>query len=40
MFNERNNPFKLSNKEQLIEAVGIILFMATFLGSALKLLFL
>ncbi len=40
MFNEKNNPFKLSQKEELIEVVGILLFMGVFIGSALKLLFL
>ena len=40
MFNEDKNPFKLSAKEELIEIIGILLFIATFLGSALKLLFL
>jgi hypothetical protein len=40
MFNENKNPFKLTNKERLIETIGVILFIATFLGSALKLLFL
>ncbi len=40
MFNEKNNPFKMSAKEELIEMIGILLFVGTFLGSALKLLFL
>ena len=40
MIDEKNNPFKLTHKEQLIETIGIILFLATFIGSALKLLFL
>ncbi len=40
MFNEKNNPFKLTQKQELIELIGIFLFIATFLGSALKLLFL
>ena len=40
MFDEKKNPFKLTNKEQLIETIGVILFIATFVGSALKLLFL
>ncbi len=40
MFNEKKNPFKLTQKEELIELIGILLFIATFVGSAVKLLFL
>lgn len=33
------NPFGLTAKERLIEMIGIIIFLAIFIGSALKLLF-
>ena len=38
--NEKNNPFKLTAKERLIEAMGIAIFLLVFIGSAVKLLFL
>lgn len=34
------NPFKLSTKEQIIEIIGVLVFLAVFIGSFLKLLFL
>ena len=40
MFNEKNNPFKMTQKEELIEMIGILLFIGVFIGSAVKLLFL
>jgi hypothetical protein len=33
------NPFKLSEKERLIEVVAILIFLLIFVGSFLKLLF-
>jgi hypothetical protein len=33
------NPFKLSEKERLIEVVAILIFLFIFVGSFLKLLF-
>jgi hypothetical protein len=36
---KKNNPFGLTSKEQLIEGIGIALFVIVFVGSALKLLF-
>ena len=38
--NKKNNPFQLTAKEQLIETIGVILFLGIFIGSAVKLLFL
>ena len=40
MIDEKNNPFKLTAKERLIELIGVVLFILVFVGSALKLLFL
>lgn len=40
MIDEKNNPFKLTAKERLIEMIGIVLFLLVFIGSAVKLLFL
>jgi hypothetical protein len=37
--NNKNNPFNLTPKEQLIEGIGIFMFALVFIGSALKLLF-
>ncbi len=37
---KKNNPFKLTQKEELIEMIGILLFIGVFVGSAVKLLFL
>lgn len=34
------NPFKLTTKEQIIEIIGVFIFLAVFIGSFLKLLFL
>lgn len=34
------NPFKLTTKEQVIEIIGVILFLMVFIGSFLKVLFL
>ena len=39
MFYDKQNPFKLTNKEQFIETLGIFIFLSVFIGSALKLLF-
>ena len=36
----QKNPFKLSAKEQLIEVLGIIIFLLILVGSFLKVLFL
>ena len=36
---KKQNLFKLSSKEKLIEAIGIIIFAGVLIGSALKLLF-
>jgi hypothetical protein len=36
----KNNPFKLTATERLIEGIGLIIFIVTFVGSAIKLLFL
>jgi hypothetical protein len=36
---KKNNPFGLTSKEQLIEGIGIVIFVIVFVGSALKLLF-
>jgi hypothetical protein len=33
------NPFGLTEKDKIIEVIGIVCFVAVFLGSALKLLF-
>jgi hypothetical protein len=38
-YNKKDNPFGLTSKEQLIEGIGIFLFILVFVGSALKLLF-
>ncbi len=35
----KNNPFGLTDKERVIEFMGILIFAAVFIGSALKLLF-
>jgi hypothetical protein len=35
----KNNPFKLTDKERVIEVIGILIFASVFVGSALKLLF-
>ena len=40
MIDEKNNPFKLTAKDRLIELIGVVLFILVFVGSALKLLFL
>ena len=40
MIDEKNNPFKLTAKDRLIELIGVALFILVFVGSALKLLFL
>jgi hypothetical protein len=40
MIDEKDNPFKLTAKDRLIEIVGIVLFLLVFIGSAVKLLFL
>lgn len=40
MMNEKDNPFKLTAKERLIELMGIVIFLLIFIGSAAKLLFL
>ena len=34
------NPFKLTTKEQVMEIIGVILFLSVFIGSFLKVLFL
>jgi hypothetical protein len=38
-YNKKNNPFNLTSKEQVIEFIGIFMFIIVFVGSALKLLF-
>lgn len=40
MIDEKDNPFKLTAKDRLIEIIGIVLFLLVFIGSAVKLLFL
>ena len=35
----KNNPFNLTDKERVIEFLGILIFATVFIGSALKLLF-
>ncbi len=35
----KNNPFDLTDKERVIEFMGIFIFALVFIGSALKLLF-
>ena len=40
MIDEKNNPFKLTTKDRIIELIGVVLFILVFVGSALKLLFL
>lgn len=35
----KNNPFDLTDKERVIEFIGILIFAIVFVGSALKLLF-
>ena len=40
MIDEKNNPFKLTAKDRLIELIGVVLFILVFVGSAVKLLFL
>jgi hypothetical protein len=34
-----HNPFRLSDKERLIEVIAIVIFLIVFVGSFLKLLF-
>jgi hypothetical protein len=36
---DENNPFGLTQKDRIIEIIGIVCFAAVFIGSALKLLF-
>ena len=38
-FRNKNNPYKLTDKERVIEFIGVTLFAIVFIGSALKLLF-
>ena len=38
-FKNKNNPYKLTDKERVIELIGVTLFAIVFIGSALKLLF-
>jgi hypothetical protein len=40
MIDEKNNPFKLTATDRIIETIGIVLFLMVFVGSAVKLLFL
>ncbi len=40
MIDEKNNPFKLTARDRIIETIGIVLFLMVFIGSAVKLLFL
>ena len=35
----KNNPFDLTDKERVIEFMGVLIFAIVFIGSALKLLF-
>jgi hypothetical protein len=35
----KHNPFRLSEKERLIEVIAIVIFLTVFVGSFLKLLF-
>lgn len=39
MLPKRKNPFNLTPKQELIEMIGILLFLAVFVGSFLKVLF-
>ena len=34
------DPFKLTTKEQVIEIIGVVIFLLVFIGSFLKVLFL
>jgi hypothetical protein len=39
MAHDDKNPFGLTQKDRIIEVIGIVCFLAVFIGSALKLLF-